>query len=147
MDQLEAEAAGLRRELQVMQTELSGARSDNVQLYEKIRYLQSYQAKQAGAADSAYHIVQVDGDGIPQAKVGGSLGHGECHFTNAAPHHLVFWWVSLVQVWTAALRAPASSISVQSWALTRLLREDSCPGVTSAPASMWAPAHQLWGVP
>ena len=60
----------MRRELQGLQTELAAARSDNVQLYEKIRYLQSYQAKQAGAADSAYQIVQVDGDGIPQAKVG-----------------------------------------------------------------------------
>ena len=70
VDQLEAEAAGLRRELQGLQVELSGARSDNVQLYEKIRYLQSYQAKQAGAADSAYQIVQVDNDGIPHDKVG-----------------------------------------------------------------------------
>lgn len=78
MDQLEAEAAGLRQELQGLQAELSGARSDNVQLYEKIRYLQSYQAKKAGAADSAYQIVQVDGDGIPQAKVG-SLGCGRFH--------------------------------------------------------------------
>ena len=68
-DQLETEAAGLRQELQGLRTELAAARSDNVQLYEKIRYLQSYQAKQAGAADSAYQIVQVDGDGIPQAKV------------------------------------------------------------------------------
>ena len=69
VDQLEAVAAGLRRELQGLQAELAAARGDNVQLYEKIRYLQSYQAKQGGAADSAYQIVQVDGDGIPQAKV------------------------------------------------------------------------------
>ena len=69
MNQLEGETAGLRQNLQTLQTELSVARSDNVQLYEKIRYLQSYQAKQTGAADSAYQIVHVDGDGIPQAKV------------------------------------------------------------------------------
>ena len=69
VDQLETETAGIRQELQGLQSELSGARTDNVQLYEKIRYLQSYQAKQAGASDSAYQIVQVDSDGIPQAKV------------------------------------------------------------------------------
>ena len=40
-----------------------------MQMVEKMRYLQSYQARQAGGGDSAYHIVQVDGDGIPQPKV------------------------------------------------------------------------------
>ena len=34
-----------------------------------MRYLQSYQARQAGGSDGAYHIVQVDSDGIPQPKV------------------------------------------------------------------------------
>lgn len=69
VDQLEGEAAGLRQELQALRGELSRARSDSVQLVEKIRYLQSYQAKQAGvSSNSAYQIVQVDSDGIPQSK-------------------------------------------------------------------------------
>ena len=38
-------------------------------MVEKMRYLQSYQARQAGGTDGAYHIVQVDSDGIPQPKV------------------------------------------------------------------------------
>ena len=38
-------------------------------MVEKMRYLQSYQARQAGGSDGAYHVVQVDSDGIPQPKV------------------------------------------------------------------------------
>lgn len=68
--QLEGEAGGLRGELQGLRGDLAGASADNVQLVEKIRYLQAYQARQAGApGDSAFHIVQVDSDGIPHAKV------------------------------------------------------------------------------
>ena len=53
----------------MLRGELAKACSDNVQMVEKMRYLQSYQARQAGGSDSAYQIVQVDSDGIPQPKV------------------------------------------------------------------------------
>ena len=65
-------------------------------MVEKMRYLQSYQARQAGGSDGAYHIVQVDSDGIPQPKVSAMMptagqclcsGSGDPAFTHSIECH------------------------------------------------------------
>ena len=67
MEQLEGEVAGMRGQLAVARSDLAAARADSVKLYEKIRYLQRFSAKQA--ASDGFQVVQVDSEGVSHPKV------------------------------------------------------------------------------
>ena len=67
VEQLEGEVAGMRGQLAAARADLAGARADSVKLYEKIRYLQRFSAKQA--ASDGFQVVQVDSEGVSHPKV------------------------------------------------------------------------------
>ncbi|KAK9906857.1 hypothetical protein WJX75_009234 [Coccomyxa subellipsoidea] len=66
VEQLEGEVAGMRGQLAVARSDLAAARADSVKLYEKIRYLQRFSAKQA--ASDGFQVVQVDSEGVSHPK-------------------------------------------------------------------------------
>jgi hypothetical protein len=68
VEQLEVEVGSVRGELAAARSDLAAARNDNLKLYEKIRYLQRYSAKQGTGADG-FQVVQVDSEGIQHSKV------------------------------------------------------------------------------
>lgn len=67
VEQLEGEVAGMRGQLAAARSDLAAARADSVKLYEKIRYLQRFSAKQA--ASDGFQVVQVDSEGVSHPKV------------------------------------------------------------------------------
>ncbi|KAK9818043.1 hypothetical protein WJX72_006164 [[Myrmecia] bisecta] len=66
VEQLEEELRNAQAELQSKVGALAAANADNLSLYEKIRYLQRFGAKQSTAKAGAYNVVKVDGAGVAQ---------------------------------------------------------------------------------
>ncbi|KAG9348343.1 hypothetical protein JZ751_002078 [Albula glossodonta] len=50
--ELEAESRSMQQTLQVLQSELDSLRADNIKLYEKIKFLQSYPGRAGGSDDT-----------------------------------------------------------------------------------------------
>ncbi|KAJ0022037.1 hypothetical protein NQD34_009527 [Periophthalmus magnuspinnatus] len=50
--ELEAESRSMQQTMQALQTELDSLRADNIKLYEKIKFLQSYPGKAGGSDDT-----------------------------------------------------------------------------------------------
>lgn len=57
----------MRGELAAARSDLAAARSDNLKMYEKVRYLQRYTAKQGGT--DGFQVELVDSEGIQHRKV------------------------------------------------------------------------------
>ncbi|KAG2488575.1 hypothetical protein HYH03_012894 [Edaphochlamys debaryana] len=72
MVQLEEEKGQLSEELRKTRQQLQASRDDNVQLFEKVRYLERYHQK--AAASGRTTVVRVDGAGVAQPAGGGDGG-------------------------------------------------------------------------
>ena len=73
VEQLEEQLGGSQQSLKGVQADLAAARADNVRLYEKVRYLHRYSARQGSADTSAhaaaFNFVKVDDAGVAQPEV------------------------------------------------------------------------------
>ncbi|CAN0007532.1 unnamed protein product, partial [Discosporangium mesarthrocarpum] len=88
MKELEAEKAEASREAELQATTLEGLQRDNLQLYEKVRFLQSYQqGKPPPSSRSGNTHLMEEGHGIPSRSsdigVGAGAGRGRSSPTEA----------------------------------------------------------------
>lgn len=68
VEQLEEQVSSAQQEAKSARADLASARNDNTRLYEKIRYLQRYSARQKSDT-SGVNYVKVDDAGVAQSQV------------------------------------------------------------------------------
>ena len=86
MQQLEELQAGLRQAQAAAEAKAAAAQADNVKMYEKIKYLQSYAQKKGGAGGGAHtSIMKVDANGIALAQVRPHRIEAACRVASSAP--------------------------------------------------------------
>jgi homeobox protein cut-like len=70
LSEMEQETDRVQKQLEIARTELNSLRQDNVKLYEKIRYLQSYTSSSSSSSSAGRHAHDLEKGG----KQGGGLG-------------------------------------------------------------------------